>query len=298
MNSKNKKILVTGSSGFLGSHVVDLLTLKGYDVRLFDRTPSPYLRENQEMIVGDILNPDDVKKAVDGVDFIFHFAGISDIEECSQNPLKTVSVNILGTTLLLEEAIKNDIKRFFFASTAYVYSDSGYFYKDSKQACENLIETYSTVHDLKYTILRYGSLYGLRCSENNNIYGLIKQAIETKKITYQGTGEELREFIHVYDAAQITVNCLSKEFENSRLLLTGQEKMKYSELLDMINEMLQNKIEIEFSKTKRTAHYKITPYNFNPKLGRKVTINNSIDLGQGLLELMEDIYKKQKVYHE
>ena len=185
-----------------------------------------------------------------------------------------------------------EIKRFVFASSAYVYSDSGFFYKSTKQACELLIEDYQKIYGLNYTCLRYGSLYGGRADERNSIFKFIKQSLTEGKITYNGTGEELREFIHVRDAAQISVEILKQEYKNQHIILTGNEKMRYIDLLEMINEMLGGKISIEILPSERKAHYRITPYNFSPKLGRKIINNPHIDMGQGLLQCMAEISEK------
>ena len=286
------KILVTGGSGFLGSHVVDALSAAGHEVTIFDIHKSPYLRPDQKMIVGDILDLACLDKIVDNQDVVYHFAGIADIDECATRPVDTAKYNILGTVQFLEACRRAGIKRFVFASSAYVYSDSGSFYAASKQACESFIENFSELYGLKYTCLRYGSLYGKRSDERNSIYRLIKQAVQNGKIVYRGTGEEIREFIHVQDAAQISVAILRPEFENQRIILTGLEKMRYIDLLEMIREMLGNKIEIEILPSERKAHYKITPYNFSPRLGRKMVNNPHIDMGQGLLQCMAEVYEK------
>jgi UDP-glucose 4-epimerase len=243
------------------------------------------------MIVGDILDQECLDKTVENQDVVYHFAGIADIDECAVKPVDTVKYNILGTVQLLEACRSTGIKRFVFASSAYVYSDSGTFYAASKQACETFIENFSKLYDLKYTCLRYGSLYGQRADERNSIYRLIKQAIQDGKIIYRGTGEEIREFIHVQDAAQVSAAILRPEFENQHIILTGTEKMRYIDLLEMIKEMLGNKIEIEILPSERKAHYKITPYNFSPRLGRKMVNNPHIDMGQGLLQCMAEIYQ-------
>ena len=286
------KILVTGSSGFLGSHVADALSDMGHEVTLFDIRKSPYIRGDQKMIVGDILDQQCLNKAVKDQDVVYHFAGIADIDECAIKPVETAKYNILGTVQLLEACRTVGIKRFVFASSAYVYSATGSFYAASKQACELFIERFSELYGFKYTCLRYGSLYGPRADERNSIYRLIKQAIENGKIVYRGTGEEVREFIHVQDAAGISVAILQPEFENQSIIIAGSEKMRYIDLLQMIKEMLDNKLEIEILPSERQAHYKITPYNFSPKLGRKLINNLHIDMGQGMLQCMAEVYEK------
>jgi UDP-glucose 4-epimerase len=182
-----------------------------------------------------------------------------------------------------------------FASSAYVYSSYGYFYRSSKQACESLIEDYYHLYGLKYTSLRYGSLYGERADERNSIYKLLKQAISAGKIQYHGKGDEIREFIHVQDAAKSSVIALNKSYECQCIMLTGTQVMKYSELLEMIQEMMNMDIFIEYLPSTNKAHYKITPYNFSPKLGKKFVVNPYIDMGQGLLQCMAEIY--EKVHH-
>jgi UDP-glucose 4-epimerase len=286
------KILVTGGSGFLGSHIADALSDGGHEVTILDICESPYLRQDQKMIAGDILDQECLDKAVKNQEVIYHFAGIADIDECARRPIDTAKYNILGTVQLLEACRKVGIKRFIFASSAYVYSDSGSFYSVSKRACESFIESFSELYGIKYTCLRYGSLYGPRSKEWNSIYRLIKQAIHNGKIVYRGTGEEMREFIHVQDAARISTKILQPEFENQHIIITGNEKMRYIDLLEMIKEMLGNKIEIEILPSERKAHYKITPYNFSPRLGRKMVNNLHIDMGQGLLQCMAEIYEK------
>lgn len=287
----NTNVLVTGGSGFIGSHVADALSDAGYSVTILDARPSPYLRHDQEMVVGDILDDSLLEKVTAHQSVVYHFAGIADIDECARKPVSVAQYNILGTVKLLEACRKAGVNRFVFASSAYVYSDSGYFYRSSKQACESFIENFHELYGLEYTCLRYGSLYGDRADDRNSIYRLIRQAMAEGKITYHGTGDEIREYIHVRDAADISVKILSPEFANQHILLTGAEKMRYRDLLEMIREMLGNRIEIDVLPSDRKAHYRVTPYNFSPRLGKKMLINPHIDMGQGLLRCMAEIYE-------
>ena len=94
------------------------------------------------------------------------------------------------------------------------------------------------------------------------------------------------------DTAQSSVSILDPKFENQHIILTGTEKLTYLQLLDMINEILGENIEIEKRPSTRKAHYKMSPYNFNPKLGKKLVNNPHIDMGQGLLHCMAEIYEK------
>ena len=287
-------ILVTGGSGFLGSHVADALSSHGHNVSIFDNKESIYLKSNQSMIIGDLLDPDDVSQALKEKDIVYHYGGISDIDECKTKPLETAQVNIMGTLNLLEASRMNQVKRFIFASSVYVFSNSGHFYGSSKQACESFIQDYADLYELKYTNLRYGSLYGPRSDNRNGIYRLIYQAVKDKKITFEGSGDELREFIHVKDAAKSSVKILDPDYENQNIIITGHEKLKFSDLLNMIKEIMNNQIEIEYLPKQESSHYNVTPYNFNPKVGLKLTNNPHYDMGQGLLQSISEVYSKME----
>lgn len=285
----NKKVMVTGASGFLGSHVADALTKSGYEVILFDCVKSPFLQKSQEMVVGDILNYEALSATVKSCDYVYHFAGVADIGESSKNPEKAISVNIIGTQNVLKACVENKVRRMVFASTIYVYSDLGSFYRVSKQACEKLIEEYALEFGLTYTILRFGSLYGPRANPFNSINNMLKQAMETNKITRRGDGEEIREYIHVKDAADLSVKILADEYENDHLIVTGKQSMKIKELLVMIKEIFNNKIEIAYESGEDLHHYEITPFTYRPHLARRLTPEPFVDLGQGIVEMLHEI---------
>jgi len=286
------KVTVFGGSGFLGSHVCDKLTDAGHEVAIFDIKPSPWLRPDQKMITGDILNQEAVGNAVENASVVFNFAGIADIGQATERPVDTVRYNILGNSIILDACRKFDVDRYIFASSVYVYSNSGGFYRCSKQACELYIETYYESFGLEYTILRYGSLYGPRSDENNAIYNFVLQALKEKKISYFGAPESLREYIHVEDAAMASIEILKPEYANESIVLTGHQPMEVGNVLKMISEMLGEEIKFEFERNPNNVHYKITPYSFNPKVGMKLAPPLHVDLGQGILRVIEDIHKK------
>ena len=289
----SSQITVFGGAGFLGSHVCDELTKKGYKVRIFDVEKSKYIKKNQSMIVGDILKSSDVNEAVKDSEYIYHFAGLADIKEAKQKPIDTIKSNILGTTNILDACRRHNVKRFLFASTIYVYSDLCSFYRSSKQSCELIIENYFEEYDLNYTILRYGSLYGRRANKFNFIKHAITQALIDGKIDRKGDGTEIRDYIHVKDAARASASVLTKDFINSHLMIKGTQSIKVNELLRMINEIMGNKIKINYSKEMHyEGHYQLTPYSFRPRVAEKLLLNTYHDLGQGLLDTIYDIYKE------
>lgn len=284
------KSVVFGGAGFLGSHVCDALTDSGFDVTVFDIRHSDYLKENQAMVVGDMLDEGLLDEVLNGVDIVYHFAGIADIHEAKEKPIQTVEANILSTVKILEYCRKYKIKRFVFASTIYVYSEHGSFYRSSKQAAELFIENFHSNYGIDYTILRFGSLYGKRANHFNFINNIIVQAILEKKIVRQGNGEEIREYVNVLDAARASVKILGDEYNNSYVLITGMQTMKVKDLLNMIREIFKNEIDIIFSNNRIEEHYEITPYSFRPKVAKKFVLDHYHDLGQGILDLIYEKY--------
>lgn len=288
----NYKVVVFGGAGFLGSHVSDKLTDLGYEVTIFDRVNSIFKRPSQKMVVGDITNRELVKSVIKNVDLVYHFAAIADIKEAKDNPIETANFNILGTMYILDACIEFSIKRFIFSSTIYVYSEHGSFYRSSKQACELFIESYHKEYGLEYTILRYGSLYGPRANSFNFIKNSIKMALIENKIEREGDGNEIRDYINVIDAAKSSIEILDSKFKNQYIMITGPQSMKVREILDMINEILGNKIKIEYKKGELLGHYQITPYSFRPKIAMKFIPNSYHDLGQGILDCIYEIYEE------
>ena len=286
------KIIVFGGAGFLGSHVCDKLSDAGHEVVIYDLVRSPWLRPDQSMVEGDILDENAVGRAVEGAGVVFNFAGIADIGEANGRPLDTVKYNILGNTLVLEACRSSSVSRYVFASSVYVYSKSGGFYRCSKQACEQYIENYYESYGLEYTILRYGSLYGPRAGTHNAINRFVKEALEKGTVTYYGSPNALREYIHVEDAAFSSVEILKPEYANQNIVLTGSQPMTIGNVLYMIAEMLGEKIEFIFENDKDDVHYRITPYSFSPRLGKKMVPPVQFDFGQGVLKVIEDMHSQ------
>jgi UDP-glucose 4-epimerase len=119
------KAIVFGGSGFLGSHVADCLTARGYTVTIFDVNLSPYLLPEQTMLEGDILDEEAVHAAIAGQDVVYNFAGIADLDDATTKPKLTVQLNVQGNLNIMEGCLRTPVRRFVYASTIYVYSQKG-----------------------------------------------------------------------------------------------------------------------------------------------------------------------------
>jgi UDP-glucose 4-epimerase len=290
------RALVLGGSGFVGSHVADALSEAGHEVTVFDAAESSWLRDDQRMVTGDITDLDGVVAAVEGHDVVYNFAGVADIDDSRTRPLDTVRINVAGNANVLEAARRAGIKRYVFASSIYVASEAGSFYRVSKQACELYIEEYRREFGTPpYTVLRYGTLYGRRAHETNSVNRYLRQALRERRISAHGTGEELREYIHVEDAARLSVEILGDEFVDQQVVLTGHHPMRFHDLLALIREIVGPDVEIDLQpppaeeERPSSAHYAITPYTFRPRPARKLVSNYYTDMGQGLVDCLHEL---------
>jgi len=287
------KIVVIGGAGFMGSHTADALSQQGYNVTIFDNKTSPWLRNDQEMVIGDILDREAVNHVVQGAKVVYHYAGIADIGEASRRPFDTINLNVMGTVVALDASVKAKVERFVYASTMYVYSPYGSFYRASKQAAETIVEAYCEKFDLDYSLLRYGSLYGPRAQSWNGLKGFVSQIVKEGKLNYFGSGKERREYIHVLDAARLSVNILDDAHKNSAITVTGSQMLNSSDLIAMIFEIAGCEPNVIYNADQSVGdHYTMTPYFYTPKKAKKLVPNEFTDVGQGILELVEEIHSE------
>ena len=146
--------------------------------------------------------------------------------------------------------------------------------------------------------MRYGTLYGPRSSANNGLHNIIKNAILKKKIVYSGDKDSERSYIHVVDAARLSVKSLDKEFENKTAVISGPENINIKNILKTISEISRIK-KISFVKTnkqKMISHYVNTPYNLEDgdEFTLKYSDNFNIEIGEGLKNLIKELKKKYR----
>lgn len=292
-----KKVLVFGGFGFLGHYLVNELLSRGYEVTVSDIYENKKLNNKISYVKCDINDKENVESVFENKQFdvVYNLAGFANLDTAVKFPLETIQLNVIGNMHILEQCVKNSIPRFVYASSAYAMSNKGSFYGISKLASEKIIEEYSKKYGLPFTILRYGSVYSETSYDNNYIYNLVESAVLKGKINHNGDGNELREYIHAADASKLSVDVIeSEEFKNIHVILTGNERMKRSDLFNMINEILNNKVTINYKNDGYHNHYNFTPYSFDPSVSKKLSANPHIDMGQGLLECIRSVYENKK----
>ncbi|MDC3032236.1 NAD-dependent epimerase/dehydratase family protein [Bacteroidota bacterium] len=297
MKNKIENVLVFGGSGFLGNYLVNELINREYLVTVADIQSNIINNKKVEFIKCDINSKENIESVFKNksFDIVYNLAGFSNLDEAIKFPLKTMQLNVISNIYILDECVKCNINRYVYASSAYAMSNKGSFYGISKLASEKIIEEYKLKYDLSFTILRYGSVYSEKAFHNNYIYNVVKSAVLEGKINHNGDGNEWREYIHAADASKLSVDVIeTKSFNNVHVILTGNERMKRSDLFNMINEILNDKLEINYKNDGYNNHYNYTPYSFVPSVSKKLSANPNIDIGQGILECIRSVNEYEK----
>jgi len=242
------KILVTGGSGFIGSHVVDKLVENGYEVRVFDRVKP--LREDVEWFNGDLLNEKDVLEACKDIEAIFHLAAIADVNVALSHFDVCLMVNEMGTMNFLKSATAEEVERIILASTTWVYGGNKgivnedtpipfpeHIYTKTKIGQEQLLYSWHQHHGLPYTILRFDIPYGPRMRSNMAISIFVRRAMRGEPITIFGEGKQGRCWIYVEDLAEGNVAALAESGKNEIINLAGPDFVTMNQIAEALKEI-------------------------------------------------------------
>ena len=201
--------------------------------------------------------------------------------------MQAINFNIMGTANILEAIRKNKkINRIIFASSIYARSEQGGFYSLTKRSCESLIEEYSKKFNVDFTILRFGSLYGLRANNFNTINQFIKQGIKKRRIERVGQGKEIRNYINVKDAAKVCIQILKRNNVNKYFNIIGSEKISVKNVINLISKKIGVKKIIYHKRKFPDHHYKINPFTYKVREGKFIKIKNPVKLEHGIKEII------------
>lgn len=229
-----KKCLVTGADGFIGSHLVELLSVAGHEVRAFTHYSSretthnlgylsEEIRRNVEIVKGDIADPYSVENAVRGCSIVFHLAALIGIPYSYESPASYIGTNVSGTLNVLQSARRSNVDRVVHTSTSETYGSAQYVpmdedhplvgqspYSASKIAADKLAESFHLSFELPVTTVRPFNTYGPRQSARAIIPTIIFQALADGKLAL-GNLDPVRDLTYVTDTAAGFIEAASSD---------------------------------------------------------------------------------------
>jgi UDP-glucose 4-epimerase len=238
-------VLVTGGSGFIGSHVTSKLVEKGHSVRVFDQRKP--MHGSVSWFKGDLLNEKDVLEACEDVEYIYHLAAVADVNEALSHPELCLAVNETGTVNLLRAAGAKEVDRVILASTTWVYGRTegvvdettpipmpDHIYTKTKIGQEQLVHAWYKHYGLPYTILRYDIPYGPSMRSNMAIAIFARKAMQKEAISVFGDGNQGRCFIYIEDLAEGNAAALKGSSENQIINLAGSEFVTINQVVQSL----------------------------------------------------------------
>jgi len=255
------KTVVTGGSGFIGSHVVDVLREAGHDVTVLDHRVRPH-REDVPFEDVDLMDLSSVLAATRGAEHVFHLAAVSNVNYAFKYPVYTAALNVVGTANVLEAARVNGAKRVHLASTVWVYNGAeadavdettpfyldgaGHVYTSTKMASEMICHNYGKMYGVPFTVLRYGIPYGPRMREELLIPVFVRKALRGQPLIVAGDGSQYRKFVFVRDMAEAHLLAMKDAAAGETYNLEGRRKVTVLEVAEGIKRVLGGGVRIEF----------------------------------------------------
>ena len=251
-------ILVTGGSGFIGSHIIEELVSNNHKVFNIDMVPSNFTENYANININDSKKIEDYLKE-NNIEYVYHIAAVANARRSIEDVVETVDVNIKGTASILNACVNAKVKKVIFASTVWVYNavskESGkqsngttfldenstilpqcgnHFYTTSKLASEFLCHDFKFLKDLNFTILRYGIPYGPRMWKGLVLRAFTENALGKIPLTINGDGTAKRRFIHIKDLAKAHVLALDPKADNQIYNLEGDKDVTIGELAELV----------------------------------------------------------------
>ncbi len=269
-----KRFLVTGGAGFIGSHIVEALVNKKYNVRVLDNFSSGK-KENLkevidkiELIKGDIRSLNTCIRTTKDIDFVLHQAGLRSVPKSMKNPKEYNEVNINGTLNMLEAALKNKVKSFVFASSSSVYGDINNFpekenflphpispYALTKLTAEHYCRIFSQHYGLPSVSLRYFNVFGPRQSLDDEYAVVIPKFItcmlKDEPPPIYGTGKQSRDFTYVANVVEANILAIQNgKFKGEVFNVACGRDYTILSLLEILNKIMHKNIKPIFKASR------------------------------------------------
>lgn len=308
---QNKRILVTGGAGFIGSHTVDRLVHEGTEVTCIDNMNAGNIRNLEhsikeiEFVEGDIRNKELINKLTKNKDVIIHIAANASVPASVNDPYYDFESNAVGTFNILRAAVEYGAGKVLYASSAAVYGNPVYTpvdekhplapvspYGATKLAGERMGFAYKETYGLNFTAVRIFNTYGPR-QPRYVMYDFVKKLlINPEKLEVLGTGEQIRDYSYVEDT--VTAILIVAEKGDDSYNIAGGNPISIRELAEMMTQELAPCAEIEYGYETWKGDIevlsadigKIKSLGFAPQTGLK----------EGLLKMIE--FTRESILNE
>ncbi|MFX0139929.1 MAG: GDP-mannose 4,6-dehydratase [Candidatus Hodarchaeota archaeon] len=280
MNLTNKRVMITGGAGFIGSHLAERLIELNNKVLVYDNFTDYYSgKENNirrlqnhpnfTLIKGDILNFEHLLTSMKRIEIIFHLAAQPGVRYSFRHPHKTINVNTLGTLNVIKAAIENNIEKIVNASSSSVYGEQDNLpiketarmyptslYGVSKLSAEHYCRIYHQIYDCEIISLRYFTVYGPRQRPDMAIHKFIKQIYEKKPISIYGDGKQTRDFTYIDDIVRGTVSSAEIDDIGGEVFNLGSgSRTILNDLINMLKELTEDfEVKYETKKSGDVTH--------------------------------------------
>ncbi len=250
-----KTVLVTGGAGFIGSHLIEMLVKKNYQVRVLDNLSSgqrKWVSSAAEFIEGDVRNPDDCRRATKGVDGVFHLAAMSRVAPSLDNVDLATQSNIVGTQNILSAMRENGVRKIIYSGSSTYYGNQPVpqredetppeflnFYSLSKHVGGEYCMLFDRLYDIHAVVLRYFNAYGPR-QPQEGAYALVlgiflQRWMRNEPLIIHGDGSQRRDFVHVSDIARANIMAYESPVRSAIFNVGSGTNISIKELADLIS---------------------------------------------------------------
>ena len=273
MSKSKEKCLVLGGGGFIGSHLSEQLINAGYDVVVFDKLNFSkknisHIKNNISVIEGDFSNEVDIIRSLKDIDYVFHLVSTTLPVSSNKNPIYDVETNLISSLRLLDESLKNDVKKVIFISsggTVYGIPKSIPIkenhprqpicsYGIIKKTIEDYLYMYNLLHGLNYNVFRLSNPYG----ERQNPLGIqgaipvfLGKIVRNEQIDIWGDGSVTRDYIYIKDAVEVLVRSLEIDSKEQVFNLGSGAGRSINQLIDVMKEVTGKNIKPKYEEARK-----------------------------------------------
>ncbi len=298
---RNKKVLVTGGAGFIGSNLVKKLISDKNKVVVIDDLSSGFISnisniDGVKYINGDIRNRKQVNDAIKGVEVVFHLAASVGNKRSIDFPLIDSQINVLGTLNILEECVKEGVRKIVTSSSAGIFGElktipikeDHPIEPDSPYGCSKLCEeklclSYSKLYDLEAVCLRYFNVFGpnQRFDAYGNVIPIfVYKMLHNEPITVYGDGNQTRDFVHVNDVVQANINSANSIGVSEAFNIASGDRISINDLIKLITKNYKKEVKIEYaSKRPGDVMHSLADISF---ARNEINYIPSMDLEEGI----------------